>query len=190
MCSQTEDTENNSLEAAGAIAMCIIDLPPPAEVLEDNIAPTLIGAGGTYISGVIIEPIIQPAMTHGYFTQSQNTRPDNTPHMARVLKCQSNTKGPKSNLGSQTKAKKQTEGALDSDKDVPSQKKSGRGWMNKARIQGSSLPTNDSMTPSHAKSGRGLSQKPKDQVGWSLSVNPAVLHQKQLDDPDIGPVLR
>ena len=33
MCSQTEDTANNSLEAAGAIAMCINCLPSPAEVL-------------------------------------------------------------------------------------------------------------------------------------------------------------
>ena len=77
------------------------------------------------------------------------------------------------------------EGALGGDKSVPSQKKPGRGWANKARVQGSSPPTNDSMTPSQAKSGRGLSKKPKALVGWSLSLNPAVLHQKQLDDPDI-----
>ena len=109
--------------------------------------------------------------------------------MAGGPKCQSNTKGPKPNPGSQTKAKKQMEGALDSDKSVPSQKKSGRGWANKARVQGSSPSTNDSMTPSQTKSGRGLSKKPKAQVGWGLSLNPAVLHKKQLDDPDIGPVL-
>ena len=68
MCSQTEDTANNSLEAAGAMAMCINHLPPPAEVLGDNPALTLIGASGTDVSGVIREPIIQPATTHGYFT--------------------------------------------------------------------------------------------------------------------------
>ena len=95
ICSQTEDTANNSLEAAGAIAMCINCLPPPAEVLGDNLALTLIGAGGTHISGVIREPIIQPAMTHGYFTWSQNKRHDNTPYMVEDLKCQGNTKGPK-----------------------------------------------------------------------------------------------
>ena len=189
MCSQTEDTTNNSLEAAGAIAMCINCLPPPAEVLGDNLALTLIRASGTDISGVIREPIIQPAMTHGYFAWSQNKRHDNTPHMVEGPKCQGNTKGPKPNPGSQNKAKKQMEGALGSDKSVPSQKKSDRGWANKARVQGSSPPTNDSMTPSQAKSARGLSKKPKAQIGWSLSLNPAVLHQKQLDDPDIGPVL-
>ena len=45
------------------------------------------------------------------------------------------------------------------------------------------------MTPSQAKPGGGLSKKPKTQVGWSLSLNPAVLSWKQLDDPDIGQVL-
>ena len=189
MCSQTEDTANNSLEAAGAIAMCIRCLPSPAEVLGENPALTLIGAGGTDINGVIREPIIQPATSHGYFTWSQNKRHGNTPHMAEGPKGQSNTKGLKPNPGSQTKAKKQTEGALGSDKSVPSQKKSGRGWANKARVQGSSPPTKDSMAPSQEKSGRGLSKNPKAQVGWSLSLNPVVLHQKQLDDPDIGPVL-
>ena len=80
------------------------------------------------------------------------------------------------------------EGALGSDKSVPSQK-SGRWWANKAKVQGSSPPTNDSVIPSLTKSDRGLSKKPKAQVGWSLSLNPAVLCKKQLDDPDIGPVL-
>ena len=46
------------------------------------------------------------------------------------------------------------------------------------------------MTPSQTKFGRGLSKKPKAQVGWSLSLSPIVLHKKQLDDPDIGPLLR
>ena len=45
------------------------------------------------------------------------------------------------------------------------------------------------MTPSQTKSGRGLSKRLKAQVGWSLSLSPAVLHKKQLDDPDIGPIL-
>ena len=74
MCSQTEDTANNSLEAAGAIAMCINHLPPSAEVLGDNLELTPIRAGGTNISGALREPMIQPARTHGYFTQSQNKR--------------------------------------------------------------------------------------------------------------------
>ena len=100
MCSQTEDTANNSLEAAGAIAMCINHLLPAAEALGDNLAPTLIRAGGTDISGVIREPIIQPAMTHGYFTWSQNKRHDKTPHRAEGLKCQNNIKGLKPNPGS------------------------------------------------------------------------------------------
>ena len=127
MCSQTEDTANNSLEAAGAIAMCINCLPPSAEVLGDNPALTLIRTGGTDISGVIREPITQPAMTHGYFTWSQNKKQDNTPHIAEGLKCQSDTKGLKPNPGPQNKAKKQTGGALGGDKSVPFQKKSGRG---------------------------------------------------------------
>ena len=100
MCSQTEDTTNNSLEAAGAIAMCINCLPPPAEVLGDNLALTIIGAGGTDIRGVIREPIIQPATTHGHFTWSQNRRHDNTPHVAEGPKCQSNPNGLKPNPGS------------------------------------------------------------------------------------------
>ena len=72
MCSQSEDTATNSHEAAGAIAMCINCLPPPAEVLGNNLEPTPIGAGGTNISGALREPITQPARTHGYFTWSQN----------------------------------------------------------------------------------------------------------------------
>ena len=170
--------------------MCINCLPPAAEILGDNPAFTLIRAGGTDVSRVIREPIIQPATTHGYFTQSQNKRHGNAPHMVESLKCQNNTKGLKPSPGPQTKARKQMEGALGGDKSVPSKKKPSRGWANKGRVQGSSPPTNDSMTPSQAKSGRGLSKKPKAQVGWSLSLNPAVLHQKQLDGPDIGPVLK
>ena len=45
------------------------------------------------------------------------------------------------------------------------------------------------MTPSQTKSGSGLSKGPKAQVGWSLSLSPAVLCKKQLEDPDIGPIL-
>ena len=110
--------------------------------------------------------------------------------MAEGPNCQSNIKELKPSPGLQTKARKQMEGALGGDKSVSSQKKAGRGWANKARVQGSSPPTNESMRPSQAKSGRGLSKKPKAQVGLGLSLNPAVLCQKQLDDPDIGPVLK
>ena len=109
--------------------------------------------------------------------------------MAGGPKCPSEMKGPEPNPGSQTETKEQAEGALGGDKRVPSQKKSGRGWTNKARVQGNSPPTNDSMTPSQAESGRGLSKKPKAQVGWSLSLSPVVLHKKQLDDPNTGPLL-
>ena len=82
MCSQSEDTATNSLEVAGTIAMCINCLPPPAEVLGDNLEPMPIGAGGTNISGALREPMTLPARTHGYFTQSQNKRHDNAPPMA------------------------------------------------------------------------------------------------------------
>ena len=135
MCSQTEDTANNSLEAAGAIVMCINCLPPPAEVLGDNPALTLIGAGGTDISGVIREPIIQPAMTHGYFTWSQNKRHDNTPHMVEGLKCQSNTKGLKPYPGLPTKTKKQMEGALGGDKSVPPRRSLAEGGPTKPEFR-------------------------------------------------------
>ena len=170
--------------------MCINHLPPSAEVLEYNLEPAPIGAGGTNISGALREPITQPARTHGYFTWSQNKRHDGAPPMAGGPKCPSKMKGQKPNPGSQTETKEQAEGALRGDKRVPSQRKSGRGWANKARVQGSSPPTNDSMTPSQTKSGTGLSKKPKARVGWSLSLSAAVLHKKQLDDPDIGPLLR
>ena len=82
MCSQSEDTATNSLEAAGAIAICINCLPPPAEVLGDNLEPTPIRAGDNDISGALKEPMTQPARTHGYFTWSQNKRHDNAPPMA------------------------------------------------------------------------------------------------------------
>ena len=189
MCSQSEDTATNSHEAAGAIAMCINCLPPSAEVLGNNLEPTPNGVSGTNISGALREPMTQPARTHGYFIQSQNKRQDGAPPMVGGPKCPSEMKGPKPNPGSQNKTKEQAGGALGGDKRVPSQKKSGRGWANKARVQGSSPPTNDSMTPSQTRFGRGLSKKPKAQVGWSLSLSPAVLHKNQLDDPDIGPLL-
>ena len=99
-------------------------------------------------------------------------------------------KGPKPNTGSQTNAKKPPKGTLGSDKSVPSLKKPGRGWANQAKVQNSNPHTNDSMTPSQAKSSRGLSKRTKAQVGWSLSLSPAVLCKKQLDGPDIGPILR
>ena len=119
MCNQTEDTANNSLDAAGAIAMCINCLPPPVEVLGDNLELTPIGAGGTNISGAFREPMIQPARTHGYFTQSQNKKHDNAPPMVGGPKCQSKTKGLKPHPGPQTYAKEQLEGALGSDKSAP-----------------------------------------------------------------------
>ena len=161
MCSQSEDTATNSHEAAGAIAMCINHLPPPAEVLRNNLEPTPIGVGGTNVSGVCREPITQPARTHGYFIWSQNKRPDGAPLIAGGPKCPSELKGPKSNPGSQTEIKEQAEGALGGDKRVPSQKKSGRWWANKARVKGSSPSTNGSMTLSQTKFGRSLSKKPK-----------------------------
>ena len=99
--------------------MCINHLPPPAEVLGDNLEPTPIGTGGTDISGALREPIIQPARTHGYFTWSQNKRHDNAPPMVGGPKCQSKMKGLKPNPGSQTHAKEQLEGVLGSDKVYP-----------------------------------------------------------------------
>ena len=189
MCSQPEDAATNSLETAGAIAMCINCLPPPAEVLGDNLEPTPIEAGGTNISRALREPMTQPSRTHGYFTPSQNKRHDNAPPMVGGPKCQNKTKGLEPNTGSQTNAKKPPKAALGGDKGVPSLKKSGRGWANKAKVQNSNPHTNDSMTLSQTESGRGLPKKPQAQVGWSLSLSPAVLHKKQLDDPDIGPIL-
>ena len=144
--------------------MCINCLPPPAEVLGNNLEPTPIGAGDTDISGALREPITQPARTHGYFTWPQNKRHDGVPPMVGGPKCPSETKGQKPNPGSQTETKRQAEGALGGDKRVPSQKKSGRGWANKARVQGSSLPTNDSMTPSQTKSGTVI--KETQGSGW------------------------
>ena len=110
MYSQSEDTATNSHEAPGATAMYINHLPPPAEVLGNNLEPTPIGAGGTDISGALREPITQPARTHGYFTWSQNKRPDGAPPMVGGPKCPSEMKGPKSNPGSQTETKEQAEG--------------------------------------------------------------------------------
>ena len=185
MCCQPEDATTNSLETAGAIAMCINHLPPPAVVLGDNLEPTPIRAGGTDISEVLREPMTQPARTHGYFTWSQNKRHDNATPMVGGPKCQNKMKGLKHNTGSQTNAKKPQKAALGGDKGVPSLKKSGRGWANKAKVQNSNPNTNDFMTPSQTKSGRGLSKTPKAQVGWSLPLSPAVLCKKQLDDPDI-----
>ena len=59
----------------------------------------------------------------------------------------------------------------------------GRGWTNKAQVQDGTAPTNDPNAPSHLKCGRG-SKESKAQVGWGLSLNPAVLYKKQLDDPE------
>ena len=140
MCSQTEDTTNNSLEVAGAVAMGINYLPTPAEVLGDNPALMPIGAGGTDISGVIRVPIIQPTMTHGYFTWSQNKRHDNTPHMAEGLKCQSNTKGPKPSPESQTTAEKQMECALGGDKSVSPRKGLAEGGPTKPEFRAVAHP--------------------------------------------------
>ena len=71
----------------------------------------------------------------------------------------------------------------------PPRKKSGRGWPNKAQVQDGIAPTEDTNAPSNLKSGRG-SKESKAQVGWGLSLNPAVLCKKQLNEPDIGPVLK
>ena len=56
-------------------------------------------------------------------------------------------------------------------------------------MQDGIAPTNDIYAPFHSKSDRG-SKESKAQVGWGLSINPAVLYKKQLEDPDIGPVLK
>ena len=81
--------------------------------------------------------------------------------------------------------------ALDGGQSVPSQKKvwPGRGWPNKAQVQDGIAPTEDTNAPFHLKSDRG-SKESKAQVGWGLSLNPAVLCKKQLNEPDIGPVLK
>ena len=136
MCSQSEDTATNSLEAAGAIATCINCLPTPAEVLGDNLEPTPIRTGVTDISGALREPIIQPARTHGYFTWYQNKRYDGAPPMTGGPKCQSMMKGLRCITGSQTNAKKPPKDALGDDKNVPSLKKSGRGWTNHSQSSG------------------------------------------------------
>ena len=73
--------------------------------------------------------------------------------------------------------------ALNGGQSVLSQKKFGRGWTNKVQVQ-------DGIEPKytfHLKSGR-RSKESKAQFGWGLSLNPALLHKKQLDDPDIGPI--
>ena len=161
--------------------MCINCLPPPAEVLGNNLEPTPIGVGGTDISGALRKPITQPARTHGYFTWSQRGKMVHHPWW-KTQNAQVKQRGQNPIWGHKLKPRSKQE--------VPSQKKSGRGWANKARVQSSSPPTNDSMTPSQTKFGRRISKKPKAQVGWSLSLSPAVLHKKQLDDPDIGRLLR
>ena len=79
--------------------------------------------------------------------------------------------------------------ALDGGQSVPSQEKSGRGWSSKAQVQDGIAPTNDTNAPSHLKSDRG-SKESKSQVGVGLSLNAPVLHKKQLDDPDIGTILK
>ena len=133
--------------------------------------------------------ISHPALTHGYFTQSQNKRQGITTKAIARQKCPSDTPRPKPNTGPSNKAKKQMMAALDSGQSVTSQKMSGRGWTNKAQMQDGTAPTNDTNAPSHSKSGKG-SKESKAQVGWGLSLNPAVLHKKQLEDPDIGPILK
>ena len=79
--------------------------------------------------------------------------------------------------------------ALDDGQSVPSQKKSARGWTNKALVLDGIAPINDTNASPHPKSGRG-SKESKVQVGWGLSLNPTVLFKKQLEDPDVGPILK
>ena len=191
MCSWAGDTANNSLqlEAARGTLMHANHLPLPVEVLGGNIPVIFDGTGGTDISGVVRPQISQPALTHRYFTQSKNKRQGITAKAIAGQKCPSDTPRPKPNMGPSNKAKKQMITALDGGQSVPSQKKSGRGWTNKAQVQDGTAPTNDTNTPSTSKSGRG-SKKSKAQVVWGLSLNPAVLHKKQLEDPDIGPILK
>ena len=77
--------------------MCVKHLPHPVGVLGDN-APFIVdGAADTNISGVVRPPIIQPAMTHGYFKWSQNKRQDTAAKAIAGQKCPSNTQRPKPN---------------------------------------------------------------------------------------------
>ena len=191
MCSQAWNIANNPLwlEAARGTVMHVNHLPPPVEVLGGNILVILDGAGGTDISGVVRPQISQPTLKHGYFTQFQNRRQDDAVKTITGKKCPSDTPMPKPNTGPSNKVKKQMTAALDGGQSVPSQKKSGRGWTNKAQVQDGIACTNDTNAPSNLKSGGG-SKGSNAQVGWGLSLNPAVLCKKQLDDPDIGPILK
>ena len=121
---------------------------------------------------------------------SQNKRQDSAAKAIAGQKCQSDTPRSKPNTGSSYKAKKQMTATLDGGQSVPSQKKPGRRWTNKAQVQDGIAPSNDTDAPSHLKSGRGGSKESKAQVSWGLSLNPTVSCKKQLDDPDIGPILK
>ena len=138
MCSQAGDT---------ATVMHVKHLPPPVEVLGGIIPVIHDGAGGTDISGVVGPQIIQPLLTHGYFTCSQNKRQDIAAKAIAWQKYPSDTPRPKPNTGPSNKAKKQMTAALDGGKSVPSQKKYGRGLTNKA--QDGIAPTKDTNAPSH-----------------------------------------
>ena len=123
MCSQAEDTADNSLqlEAAKGTVMHVKHLPPPVEVLEDNIPFILDRAAGTDISGVVRPPISQPAMTHGYFMWSKNRRQDMAAKGIAGQKCPSDTPRSKPDTGSSNEVKKQKTAALDSGQSAPSQ---------------------------------------------------------------------
>ena len=143
MCSQAGDTANNSLqlESTRGTVMCVNHLPLPVGVLGGIITFLLDGAGSTDNSVIVRPPTSKPAITHGYFTWSQNKRQDTAAKAIAGQKCSSDTPKPKPNTGSSNKAKKQMTAALDVD----------RGWTNKTQVQGGIAPTNDTNLPSHLK---------------------------------------
>ena len=108
MCSQAEDTANNSLqlECARQIVTCVNCLPPLVEVLGDNVPFILDGAGGTDISGVVRPQITQPAMTPDYFMWSQNRRQDTAAKSTGGHKCPSDIPQGQNPTQSLNKAKK------------------------------------------------------------------------------------
>ena len=163
----------------------MLTISPPVEALGGNVPVIFDGAGGTDISGVVRPQISQPALTHGYFTQSQNKRQSIMAKAIAGQKCPSDTPRPKPNTGPSNKAKKQMMAALDSHQSVPSQKKSGRELTNKAQVQDGIALTNDTNAPSHSKSGRG-SKASKAQNGWGLSLNPVVLHKSSWKTMTLG----
>ena len=73
------------------------------EVLGGNIPVICDGAGSTDITGVVRPQISQSALTHGYFTQSQNKWQGIISKAIAGQKCTSDTPRPKPNRGHQIK---------------------------------------------------------------------------------------